>query len=143
MRYQDRKKGQRRVMRMARMSSASKGGGTQDAELHAFLLAGDTSAEAWIKTLLQDELPAQAYGRLLLAPGAKAPLAVHSRGKQICSCFNVTDMAISAQLEQCAGDDAARLEQLQSALKCGTNCGSCLPELKRLVRVKSDSSVAA
>ena len=37
------------------------------------MLAGDTSAEAWIKTVLQDELPAQSYGRLLLVPGAKAP----------------------------------------------------------------------
>ena len=152
MRYQDRKKGQRRVMRMARhaampqvpeMSNATEMGVKESIQLDAFMLAGDTSAEAWIKTLLQDELPAQAYGRLLLAPGAKAPLAVQSKGKQICSCFNVTDMAISAQLEQCTGDDAARLEQLQSALKCGTNCGSCLPELKRLVRVKSGSSVAA
>jgi assimilatory nitrate reductase catalytic subunit len=33
------------------------------------------------------------------------------------------------------GDEAARLAALQSALRCGTNCGSCLPELKRLVRV--------
>ena len=128
MRYQDRKKGQRRVMRMQRHAVGF--------TLDAFLLAGDTSAEAWIKTLLQDELPAQAYGRLLLAPGSKAPVAVQSRGKQVCSCFNVTDVAIAAQLEQCEGDDAARLVQLQSALKCGTNCGSCLPELKRLVTAK-------
>jgi assimilatory nitrate reductase catalytic subunit len=40
------------------------------AQLAGFVLAGDTSAQAWIKTLLQDELPAQAYGRLLLLPGA-------------------------------------------------------------------------
>ena len=43
------------------------------------LLAGDTSAEAWLKTLLLQELPAQAYGRLLLAPGAKAPGALQAR----------------------------------------------------------------
>ncbi|MEY2953704.1 MAG: hypothetical protein RLZZ401_1791, partial [Pseudomonadota bacterium] len=136
MRYQDRKKGQRRVMRMAKHADAS-------IQLDAFLLAGDTSAEAWIKTLLQDELPAQAYGRLLLAPGSKPPVAVQSRGKQVCSCFNVTDAAITSQLEQCAGDDTARLEQLQTALKCGTNCGSCLPELKRMVRVVMPLKVAA
>jgi assimilatory nitrate reductase catalytic subunit len=147
MRYQDRKKGQRRVMRMARHPAAPNAAATgikESIQLDAFLLAGDTSAEAWIKTLLQDELPAEAYGRLLLAPGAKAPLAVHSRGRQICSCFYVTDMAISAQLEQCTGDDAARLEQLQTALKCGTNCGSCLPELKRLlVAAKSTEKITA
>src|SRR5205085_10000475 len=83
LRYADRKKGQRRAVRLVREG--------QDARLDGFVLAGDTSAEAWIKTLLQDELPAQAYGRLLLAPGAKAPVAVQSRGKQVCTCFNVTD----------------------------------------------------
>jgi assimilatory nitrate reductase catalytic subunit len=84
LRYADRKKGQRRTMRLART-------GSDRATLDGFVLAGDTSAEAWIKTLLQEELPAQAYGRLLLVPGAKAPVAVQSRGKQVCTCFNVTD----------------------------------------------------
>jgi assimilatory nitrate reductase catalytic subunit len=126
LRYADRKKGQRRAMRLARRGS--------DTLLEGFLLAGDTSAEAWIKTLLQDELPAQAYGRLLLAPGAKAPVAVQARGKQVCTCFNVTDMLITEQLAGCHGSEDARLAQLQGALKCGTNCGSCVPELKRMVR---------
>ncbi len=133
--YVDRKKGQHRAARLVRSGD--------HAELQAFLLAGDTSAEAWIKTVLQDQLPAQAYGRLLLLPGAKAPVAVQSRGKQICSCFNVTDLAITDQLETCLGDEEARLAQLQAALKCGTNCGSCLPELKRMVRAGSHLTAAA
>ena len=70
-------------------------------------------------------------------------MAVQSRGKPVCTCFNVTDAAIEAQLaliHEDAGSaadlmhDAQRLAALQSALKCGTNCGSCVPELKRLVR---------
>jgi assimilatory nitrate reductase catalytic subunit len=136
LRYVDRKRGQHRVARLAQ--SAAKPG---QAELQGFLLAGDTSAEAWIKTVLQDELPAQSYGRLLLLPGAKAPVAVQSRGKQICSCFNVTDLAITMQLEHCTGDGAARLAQLQSSLKCGTNCGSCLPEVRRLVGTKTATAL--
>ena len=129
LRYVDRKRGQHRV---ARLVPSSKQSG--ETALQGFLLAGDISAEAWIKTVLQDELPAQSYGRLLLLPGAKAPVAVQSRGKQICSCFNVTDLAIEAELKRCSGDDSTRLVQLQSTLKCGTNCGSCLPELKGLVQ---------
>ena len=66
--YVDPKKGQRRTMKLVR-----EGG---QARLEGFLLAGDTSAEAWIKTLLQDSLPAQSYGRLLLVPGSKAPAEV-------------------------------------------------------------------
>jgi assimilatory nitrate reductase catalytic subunit len=126
LRYADRKKGQRRAMRLSRNG--------EQARLEAFVLAGDTSAQAWVKTLLQEELPAQAYGRLLLVPGAKAPVAVQSRGKQVCTCFNVTGPAIDAHLAGCSGTDGERLASLQSALKCGTNCGSCVPELKRMVK---------
>ena len=133
LRYADQKRGQRRAMLQLR--SPGPDAAAKDLRLNAFMLAGDTSAEKWIATLLQDELPSQAYGRLLLAPGAKPPVAVQSRGKQICACFNVTEAAISQQLGQCAGFENERLEQLQGALKCGTNCGSCLPELKRMVRM--------
>ena len=74
------------------------------------------------------------YGRLLLMPGAKAPVAVVARGKQVCTCFNVSEDDIGAQLQTSRGSDDQRLAALQSGLKCGTNCGSCIPELRRLVR---------
>ena len=98
------------------------------------LFRSDISAEAWVRTLLQDELPAQAYGRLLLAPGAKAPIAIAAKGKQICSCFDVSERQIEAALGGAEGSDIERLATLQNQLRCGTNCGSCLPELKRMVR---------
>ena len=139
LRYADRKKGQRRTVKLQRHGD--------NAELTGFVLAGDTSAGAWIKTLLEGELPAQAYGRLLLLPGATAPVAVKARGKLVCTCFNVADTAINEHLaELVAGNvgtgrgagflasDEDRLASLQGALKCGTNCGSCVPELKRRVR---------
>ncbi|MGE0498287.1 MAG: molybdopterin-dependent oxidoreductase [Ramlibacter sp.] len=125
LRYADRKKGQRRAMRLVRSGS--------DTRLEGFVLAGDTRAESWVKTLLQEELPTQAYGRLLLAPGAQAPVAVQSRGRQVCTCFNVTEPAILAELGTGTGSGEERLARLQERLKCGTNCGSCVPELKRMV----------
>ncbi len=133
LRYIDKKKGQRRTVQLKRRG--------EEAELTGFVLAGDTSAQAWIKTLLQDELPAQAYGRLLLLPGAKPPVAVQSRGKLVCSCFNVTDAAIDEQLATATstGTDEERFASLQAALKCGTNCGSCVPEVKRQVRASRDN----
>jgi assimilatory nitrate reductase catalytic subunit len=72
---------------------------------------------------------------MLLVPSATPPVAVQSRGKQICTCFNVTGSAIATQLGQCTGTEDQRLVQLQAALQCGTNCGSCLPEVKNLVRL--------
>ena len=126
LRYADKKRGQRRAARLARQGD--------DTRLEGIVLAGDTRAEGWLKTLLQEELPAQTYGRLLLVPGATAPVAVQSRGKPVCSCLNVTDTAIAATLALCQGTDDDRLAQLQGQLRCGTQCGSCLPELKRMVR---------
>lgn len=134
LRYADRRRGQRRVARLVRRADGNAG-------LEAFLLGGDTSAEAWIGTLLREEMPAQSYGRLLLSPGARAPLAVQSRGKPVCACFNVTDLAIQAELGRSAGTPDERLAALQGALRCGTNCGSCLPELKRMVRATPAAAV--
>ncbi len=126
LRYVDRRLGQRRTARLVRTGDATR--------LEAFVLAGDTRAEAWIRPLLQDELPAEAYGRLLLMPGAKAPVAVVARGRQVCTCFNVNEDDITTQLTTCGGTESERLATLQGRLRCGTNCGSCIPELRRLVR---------
>jgi assimilatory nitrate reductase catalytic subunit len=125
LRYVDRKKGQRRAVRLVRRGEV--------AQLEAFLLTGDVSAQAWIRTLLQEQLPAQSYGRLLLLPGAKPPVALPSRGKQVCTCFNVAENEIASCLLDAQGNDAARLSTLQGRLKCGTQCGSCVSDLKRMV----------
>ena len=128
-RYADVQRGQRRAMRMQRVGA--------DTRLDGFLLAGDTSAQAWISGLLQDELPAQAYGRSLLLPVSKPPVPVVSKGKVVCTCFNVRDIAIEDNLRTCSGTASERLAKLQGALQCGTNCGSCVPELQRMVRSSS------
>jgi assimilatory nitrate reductase catalytic subunit len=132
LRYADARRGQRRAVNLVR--------GATETTLAGFMLAGDTRAQSWIKVLLQDELPAQAYGRALLVPGAKPPMAVVSRGKQVCACFNVADMAIEEQLSRCTGSASERLNSLQSRLRCGTNCGSCVPELQRMLRASMSAS---
>ena len=108
------------------------------------LLAGDTRADAWISTLLLQGLPAQDYGRQLLAPGAQAPAALRdasqAQSRQVCGCLGVSDTAITRVLEGCEGSDSERLASLQGQLRCGTNCGSCLPELKRMVRTTPPTS---
>jgi assimilatory nitrate reductase catalytic subunit len=135
LRYADAKRGQRRAMHLLDSDAG--------VTLEGFLLAGDTSAQAWITTVLQDTLPAHTYGRALLVPGAKPPVAVVSSGKVVCTCFNVTDVAIEAQLKQCTGSDKERLATLQGALHCGTNCGSCVPQLQRMVRSSAPSLATA
>ncbi len=126
LRYADKRLGQHRAARLMRVGEVT--------QLDGFMLAGDTRAEAWLKPLLQDELPADAYGRRLLMPGASPPVAIEAKGRQICTCFNVTDLSITERLATCEGSEDERLATLQASLRCGTHCGSCVPELKRLVR---------
>jgi assimilatory nitrate reductase catalytic subunit len=133
LRYADAKRGQRRAMRQQRVGT--------DTRLDGLLLAGDTSAQVWISGLLQDELPAQAYGRALLLPVVKPPVPVAAKGKVVCTCFHVRDTAIEDNLRTCTGNASERLAKLQGALQCGTNCGSCVPELQRMVRIAANKPV--
>ena len=125
LRYVDKRRGQHRAMKLA-----------GDASLQAFLLAGDTRAEAWVRPLLQGGGSAAAFGRALLQGGERAPLALPARGRQVCSCFDVGEAQLAGVLDHAAGTVDAKLAQLQAELRCGTNCGSCLPELRRIVRLR-------
>jgi assimilatory nitrate reductase catalytic subunit len=48
----------------------------------------------------------------------------------VCNCFNVSEREIDAFLAE-----SNSIAALQASLKCGTNCGSCLPELRRKVNL--------
>ena len=126
LRYADKKRGQHRAIRQSEDETQTL--------LTGFLLAGDTSAQGWMTTLLKESLPAQTYGRALLLPQARPPLPMASRGQQVCACFDVSDAAINSHLASYTGAAADALASLQQALKCGTNCGSCMPQVQRLVR---------
>jgi len=52
-------------------------------------------------------------------------------GPIVCSCYVVRQPAISAAI---AEKGLASIEEIGQALRAGTNCGSCIPELRRLVR---------
>ena len=124
LRFTDLARGQRRTMRLQRNAQG-------DVHLQAFMLAGDASAEPWVRALLQDRLPAQALAPYLLRPGA-APAGTRPPRKQVCNCLDVDEDSIVACLTRSKGNARERLAQLQSELKCGTRCGSCLPALHRL-----------
>jgi assimilatory nitrate reductase catalytic subunit len=126
LRYADARAHQRRAISIARTS--------QDTRVVAFLLAGDVRAAGWIGELLVEHLPADLYGRALLSGSPVAPTPVPSRGAQVCSCFDITEPQIEAVLARSEGAADEQLAALQGELKCGTNCGSCLPKLRSMVR---------
>lgn len=50
-------------------------------------------------------------------------------GKQICACFKVSEQCIISAIEE----GAISAAELGEKLQCGTNCGSCIPELNTLL----------
>ncbi len=98
----------------------------------AVCLSGEGGSESWLREFHAQGLPAAALGSLLLAPGTKAPAGAVSRGRIICSCHGIGETAIVSALQGAAGDATARLGSAQQQLLCGTQCGSCLPELRKL-----------
>ena len=48
-------------------------------------------------------------------------------GAIVCSCFQIGENSIKASI---AAGSCNTVEELGKQLKCGTNCGSCIPELK-------------
>jgi assimilatory nitrate reductase catalytic subunit len=133
LRYVDAKRSQLRSMRLQHRE-------TQDTQLNAFIIAGDTSAETWLKALLQTQASTQAYGRRLLMTGSHPPVALVDVGTTVCSCVGVKDMAIRKHLQIYKGDSAQRLASLQGTLKCGTQCGSCVPELRRMIQLTESTT---
>ena len=105
-----------------------------DGRLTAVSLAGDVSAYGWLRDMLASGEPISALGRLLLLPSRSAPAAHRPRGRTICNCIGVTEQAIHEWLAAPRGRVADMLPGLQAALHCGTQCGSCVPELRRMIR---------
>ncbi len=99
-------------------------------------LAGDLAAEAWIREFFLSGASVVELRQRLLVGTAAAPEGFKARGKVVCNCFNVSERDI---VECCERSNLAnrnvadKVAALQSQLKCGTNCGSCLPELRALV----------
>jgi assimilatory nitrate reductase catalytic subunit len=71
--------------------------------------------------------PAQ---RLMVLAGKSAD-GLPDAGPVVCSCFGVGLNVICGTLRSGA---AANVEEIGKALRAGTNCGSCLPELRRIVQ---------
>ena len=95
--------------------------------LSAVRLAGETKAAEWLADMMVQGHSAAAVRPWLLAPLTQPPAGQAARGKVICNCFDVAEDDILAAFR-----NGESLEALQTRTKCGTNCGSCLPELKRL-----------
>ncbi|KTB81321.1 nitrate reductase [Pseudomonas syringae] len=96
----------------------------------AIRLAGETVARHWLQALWQEERVDASLRRWLLAPLSSEPgkESAQHREKTLCNCMNVSQSAVMSGIEQ-----GLNLNQLKTRLGCGTQCGSCVPEIKRLI----------
>jgi anaerobic selenocysteine-containing dehydrogenase/bacterioferritin-associated ferredoxin len=96
----------------------------------------ETLASDWLKQVMQQGEFTNELRKWTLAPLSSPPTGQKSRGKIVCNCLDVSENEI---IEVCqAGAD---LLTLQAKLKCGTNCASCVAELKRLVKLNGTLKV--
>ena len=106
--------------------------------LAAVLLAGgpaDVQASDWLRDMLEQGTDIAPLGSRILTPSRQAPLALAPRGTIVCNCFGVTSASIGqflAQTGEAPPDTMFAL--MQKSLQCGTNCGSCLPEVRQLIK---------
>jgi len=97
------------------------------------------AAPQWdaVRDLFASEAIAPAQRRTVLS--GKSDHGLPDVGPVVCSCYGVGLNVIRDTLRAGA---AADVEEIGKALRAGTNCGSCLPELKRIVQRNVDERVA-
>nr|WP_043216393.1 nitrate reductase [Pseudomonas alcaligenes] len=102
-----------------------------DGRIVAVRLAGEIAARDWLKGLWEQGSSDADLRRWLLAPLPTPPGGGLKASKVLCNCMNVSQDKVCAGIER--GLD---LDGLKHELKCGTSCGSCVPEIKRLLATR-------
>ena len=98
---------------------------------------GALPPQGWLLHLLAGE-PLEPAARLAVLSG-RAPGAVGDDGKIVCSCFRV---GVNRLVSAIRGQSLTSVEAIGAALKAGTNCGSCIPELKEVLAHAQRAAVA-
>jgi len=93
---------------------------------------------AWLAGLFADEAVSHSARASLMAgqPGKGAP----DKGPVICACFGVGLNSIAAAISSQA---LTTVDEIGTVLRAGTNCGSCKPELSRLLEDEQVLPVAS
>jgi assimilatory nitrate reductase catalytic subunit len=82
----------------------------------------------WLAGLFEQDLLSDAARASLLA--GRPLSAEDDRGRIVCACFGVGDKTLRRAI---ASEGLTTPEQVGTHLKAGTNCGSCVPEIRSLL----------
>jgi assimilatory nitrate reductase catalytic subunit len=86
----------------------------------------------WLSSLYAKTRLSKAERMALLT--GRPPLGSTDVGRIICACFNVGEKTIQTAIKK---QGLTTHQQVGQCLKAGTNCGSCIPEIKALFGVQT------
>ena len=89
--------------------------------------SADLPNRHWLGSIFRKE-SIDSKTRLSLLAGKES--GAKDEGKIICSCFGIGENTIIEAIQK---DNLATAEEIGCALKAGTNCGSCIPELTEII----------
>ena len=118
---------------------------TDDAKtLLGGIFVGDASPYMSLRPLLGRELPAEPGAFLSAAGGGDAPETELPGDATLCSCNNVTAGTIRDTINGCGACEGnapvQELGELKGCTRAGTQCGSCVPMLKKLLETELTKS---
>jgi assimilatory nitrate reductase catalytic subunit len=109
--------------------------GIAEGRLQAAVFFGPSGAEfpeaEYASRLLAQEL--SSIARIAVLAGLEAGVSI--TGKIVCSCFSVGEAAICRTIE---AEKLTTTAEIGVMLHAGTNCGSCIPELKKLLAQQAE-----
>ena len=135
MRYEDKRRG---IVRLIRAK------GTVISAVLTGSIENLASTE-WLREYMERGLSANNLGRSLLMPLSKAPLKMEPKSQVVCNCWNVSSENIHSHIAELplGTTPVNALQSLQKTTYCGTNCGSCLPEIKQLIKLNLATELIA
>jgi nitrite reductase (NADH) large subunit len=108
------------------------------------IFVGDASPYMSLRPLLGRELPAEPGAFLSAAGGGEAPETELPDDATLCSCNNVTAGSIRDAINGCGACEGSapvqELGELKGCTRAGTQCGSCVPMLKKLLETELTKS---
>lgn len=100
-----------------------------DKTLESCIFISDANTELpsrqWLISLFKNKVLSNEERKSLLSGKPATP--IEDQGKTICSCFNVGEKTIIKAIKE---QKLHTIEDIGKCLQAGTNCGSCIPELK-------------
>ena len=107
----------------------------------AIRLTGEAAARDWLRGLWERGEVSSPLQRWFLAPLASPPGGAASMDRTLCNCMNVSvsrirpgvEDGLDRRVKARRGHESSFFSGLKEQLGCGTQCGSCVPEIKRML----------